>query len=338
MISVGTNIISEIDVLKKASVKYVNDAIRSPKAEIAAKIRQLRIIKELDPTQYSQLKKQLPYIVCAMFNPPFRKSTNFAYTEYFIIDIDHLSDSGLIASDLKIRLSQDERVMMNFISPGGDGIKVMFRLKERCYEATLYKSFYRLFLTEFSTQYGLQQAADGRTCDVARACFISMDEDVYFNPNATTIAITDYINIEENICQAIAIKKETDKIIAASPKSEENKPTDPDKETMDIIRQTLNPKVRLNKDKSPAYVPDELEDIMSGLSQFIKEKGITITEIRSINYGKKLHFKLGYKQAEINLFFGKHGFSVVQSPKSGTNAEMNALMAEVIENYITTHL
>lgn len=338
MISVGTNITNEADSLKKASVKYVSDAIRNPKAEIASKIRQLRIVKELDSAQYGRLKKQLPYIVCAMFNPPYRKSANFAYTEYFIIDIDHLSDCGLTTSDLKSRLSSDERVVMSFTSPGADGIKVMFRLKERCYETALYKSFYRLFLEAFSRQYGLQQAADKRTCDVARACFISMDRDVYFNPNATPICITDYINIEENISQAIAIKKETDKIIAASPKSEEAKPADPDKETMDFIRHTLNPNIRLKKDKSPAYVPEELENIMSGLTQFIHGKGVTITEIRSINYGKKLHFKLGNRQAEINLFFGKHGFSVVQSPKSGTNAEMNALMAEVIENYIATLL
>lgn len=33
---------------------------------------------------------------------------------------------------------RDEQVMMCFVSPGEDGLKVMFQLKERCYDAGLY--------------------------------------------------------------------------------------------------------------------------------------------------------------------------------------------------------
>ena len=43
------------------------------------------------------------------------------------------------------------------------------------------------------------------------------------------------------------------------------------------------------------------------------------------------------KQAEINLFFGKKGFSVVQSPRTGTNAELNQLMADLIIGFINGH-
>lgn len=43
------------------------------------------------------------------------------------------------------------------------------------------------------------------------------------------------------------------------------------------------------------------------------------------------------KQAEINLFFGKKGFSVVQSPRTGTNAELNQLMADLIIGMINEH-
>lgn len=66
----------------------------------------------------------------------------------------------------------------------------------------------------------------------------------------------------------------------------------------------------------------------------VSEKGVAITEVLNISYGKKLRFKIGLKQAEINLFFGKQGFSVVQSPRTGTDAEMNRLMADVVEAFI----
>lgn len=94
MISIGTNIKSTTDLLQKVTVKYLCDAIRHPKPAISTRLRQLRIVKELNAAQYATLKQQLPYFVCAMFNPAYRKTENFAYTEYFIIDIDHLSDKA----------------------------------------------------------------------------------------------------------------------------------------------------------------------------------------------------------------------------------------------------
>ena len=83
MISAGTNIASSSDELKKVNLKYVYDSLKNPHADIMSKVRQLRLVRELDPKQYSVLKKQLPYLVCGIFNPPFRRTENFAYTEYF---------------------------------------------------------------------------------------------------------------------------------------------------------------------------------------------------------------------------------------------------------------
>lgn len=335
MISIGNNVANINDALKKITVRYLCDAIRNPKPDIVARIRQLRIVKQLNPSQYANLKKTLPYFVCAMFNPPYRKTENFAYTEYFIIDIDKVSDKGLVVADLKQRLSQDSRVMMCFTSPSGDGLKVMMKLSERCYDAAVYKIFYRLFVEKFSLQYALQQVVDTKTCDVARACFISIDSALYFNPNSEPVDLKQYIDAEGNTQQALELKHETEKKAKEQnqhqPKAERS---DPDKATMDLIRQTLNPNAKINKQKPPVYVPAQLEEIMDDLSLYITERGISITEVRNISYGKKLRFKIGLKQAEINLFFGKRGFTVVQSPRTGTDADMNQLMAEVVEAFI----
>ena len=174
MLLTGTNITGSADVLKKIPVDHLYHSLRNPKPEISAKIRQLRIVRRLDAKQYTALKRMLPYVVCGMFNPLYRRTENFAYIEYFIVDIDHLSDKGMNISEVRKRIEQDERTVLCFLSPGEDGLKVLFRLKERCYDAGVYFLFYKAFVRQFSLDCQLEQVVDARTCDVCRACFISV--------------------------------------------------------------------------------------------------------------------------------------------------------------------
>ena len=81
MLSVGKNIASSADALAKMPVDYLYHSLRNPKPEISARVRQLRIVRHLDEKQYGLLKRTLPYVVCGMFNPPYRSINNFAYTE-----------------------------------------------------------------------------------------------------------------------------------------------------------------------------------------------------------------------------------------------------------------
>ena len=43
---------------------------------------------------------------------------------------------------------------------------------------------------------------------------------------------------------------------------------------------------------------------------------------------------MGIKHAEINLFYGKRGFKIVESMRAGTDGELNKLMAELVDSYI----
>ena len=104
MISVGTSVRNNTEPLKKVTPEYLYNALRNPKPEFEARIRQLRVVRQLNESQYATLKVQLPYFVCATFNPPLRKTDNFAYTHYFVIDIDHIGSKGLILEDLKNRI------------------------------------------------------------------------------------------------------------------------------------------------------------------------------------------------------------------------------------------
>ncbi|WP_287619091.1 CRISPR-associated primase-polymerase type B [Parabacteroides sp.] len=340
MISAGINIIANADQLHKVPVKSVYDSLRNPRPNIVSAIRQLRIVREIDEKQYGALKRQLPYLVCGMFNPPYRKTENFAYAEYFMIDIDHLSGKGLSVQETRRRIEEDSRVVLAFVSPGEDGLKVLFKLSERCYDSGVYSLFYKSFLMSFSEQYALQQVADKRTSDVTRACFISMDPDAYYNPDADLVNMRAFLDVDSPSA-LFELKRKQEQMLkenaASSPKRDEGiGSSDPDKEAMDRIKQLLNPKAP-NKEKAPIFVPKELDEIMLKLKPYVEEIGVVISEVINIQYGKKIRFVMGLKQAEVNLFFGKKGFSVVRSPRSGTNAELNELMTDLVRNFISNY-
>lgn len=336
MLLFGTNIQSAADELKKVQEEYLYNSLRNPKPTIAATIQQLRIVYSMDAKAYVQLKRRLPYFVCGQFNPPFRRKENFAYTESFILDFDHLSSKQLSMKTIRDNIVKDEQVMMCFTSPSEDGLKVMFRLKERCYDAGLYSIFYKAFAATFAMRHNLTQVTDSKTSDVARACFISIDPNAYFNPNSIPVDIKAYLD-ESNPDSLFNIKHEQDEHDKVTKKSDDEQaplPKDPDKDILTRIRQQLNPKAQLPVEQHPAYVPERLNEIIAELKLFIEETGLQVTEIINIQYAKKIRARLGQKEAEVNLFYGKRGFSVVISPRLGTNEELNELLADLIKAFL----
>ncbi len=341
MILYGKNITAKDDMLQKMPLTYIYNQLREPQADVNAKIRQLRIIRTMDTKQYAFLKKQLPYFVCGIFHPPYRRIENFGYTEYFIVDIDHISEKDMSISEIRNKVQQDERVRMCFVSPGEDGLKILFKLSERCYDAAIYSVFYKAFIRSFAQHYHFEQVVDTKTSDVARACFISVDEQVYANVDAATINLKSFIDTE-NLSAFLSLKKELEKESKPEQstkekqeeKTENNNTNEPDVEAIQKIKSILNPKANQNLNKPPVYVPDELENIMNALTVYVTKAGVQLIEIVNIQYGKKLKFTLGLQHAEINLFYGKKGFSVVKSPRSGTNQDLNDLMSDLIQTFL----
>lgn len=331
---VGKNVTAKDDALQKIKVEYLYHKLIHPDAVIESKIRQLRIVRQLDPKQYSFLKRQLPYIVCGMFNPAYRRTENFGYTEYFMVDIDHIGEKELSVSELRTRLTADARVVLCFLSPGEDGLKLLFRLNERCYDAGIYSLFYKLFILQFAKKYGLEQVIDARTSDVARACFVSIDAEAFYNPEAEAIDLNTFMNTEDT-SELFRIKKqvENDKSLPAKQNDTALQRT-PDDDALKQIRALLNPGGRSLMPKREAFIPQELNELMEKLVPYIEQAGVAVAAIENISYGKKLKMKMGLKEAEINVFYGKKGYSVIISPRRGTNDELNALMAQLIEQYL----
>lgn len=336
MIQAGNSITTSGDILHKISVEHLFQSLKNPRPEIINKIRQLRIVRNIDQKQYTHLKKQLPYFVCGIFNPNIRRIENFAYSEYFVIDIDHITEKGMEIAPLRRKLESDSRLLMSFVSPGEDGLKLLFRLSDRCYDAGIFSLFYKAFLSDFSTQYSLEQVADTRTSDVSRACFISYDPNVCFNPDADRIDLKVYIDTE-NSFDLFKEKKElseTNKKLAL-----DSQPARDDVDGDVVLKiksilQTAPPKPQ----KPEVYVPEQLNDIIDDLQGYITETGIVLKGIVNISYGKKIKAVIGLKEAEVNLFYGKKGFTVVQSPRTGTSKEMNELLSGLIDSFLQTNV
>lgn len=332
MLYLGVNITTAEDTLRKVDVSELYRELKSPKPEMQARIRQLRLIRSIDPRQYANLKRFLPYIVCGCFNPRVRRIENFAYTEYFIIDIDNIAEKGLSITGLREKLLTDTRIMMSFTSPGGDGLKLLFQLSERCYDAGIYSLFYRAFVRELSNRYSLQQVIDTKVCDVTRACFLSFDPDACFNPSADKVNLRAYIDTDANLSFKMS-KDDSPKPEPSVHKAADS--PDPDAETIRRIKELLNPKMAARQKEKPVFIPQVLNDIIDDLVAFITETGTVVDEVINIQYGKKIRMSIGLKKSEINLFYGKRGFSVVKSPRAGTSPELNELAANLIETFIS---
>jgi hypothetical protein len=326
MLQAGKSVINSSDQMQKLTVEQLYKSLVNPKPEIKSAISQLRTVLTIDPKKYALLKRKLPYITCGIFNPPFRKTENFAAIEVFILDIDHLSQKGENVEDLKQKLKSDSRIELMFTSPGADGLKILFRLSEKCFDHAKYSMFYKVFARSFSEQYGLNQVIDTRTSDVARACFISIDNDAFYNPEPEKVNINAFVNFDDPF--QIAEIKETLKKPEKDAKQElpQKELTD---DVINQIKQKLNPSIRTVKEKN-IFIPEEIDKVMPMIDEHVKKFDITISSVKGIHYGKQIRFSAGVHFAEINLFYGKRGYVVVATSKSGANKEL----AEITKNLL----
>jgi len=252
-----------------------------------------------------------------------------------------LKDKEIGVVSLKNLVCRDSRVMMCFVSPSEDGLKILFRLKEKCYDAGVFKVFYKEFVKNFATQYNLTQVLDSVTCDVTRACFMSVDRDAYYNPDAGRVELRAFVDVDnpQEMFDTIHAQKKEEKEAAAKQKQEDI-PTDkgPDDEAMRRIKELIGSKrQKLQKSKPPANVPERVSMIIPGLTEYLSGEGVEVYEVIDIQDAKKLKIKLGLKLAEVNIFCGKRGYKIVETKRAGTDPELNETVKQLIELYIAEH-
>lgn len=311
----GTNIqASATDELQCISEIQLVKLIQQSNTHIMDTQQAIRNLLSVEKNALAQLKKTLPYFIGASFGMNIRKSQNFTEIFYLILDIDKIENN--LATVIKQRIITDTRIVMCFTSPGGNGLKCLFKLSNPIRNTAVYSQFYKTFAYNFAAQYNISEYIDYSTCDVTRVCFMAHDSDVYYNQNATMLNVN---NSGENI---------TDGIETISDDTTTNKPL-----TANIYSQillTLDPKNYAIKKPKNVYVPAELQMVHHLVEEMLTQNGMIIKENRDINYGKKIVIQHDNNIAEINIYHGKNGFQIVRANKAGMHAALTDVCVAIV--------
>lgn len=337
MIRLGKHVTQAGDQLQDITLIQFHKALRNPDGKVATLQRRLQAIRALDPAQYRRLKTTLPYVVCADFHPKVRRKENFLHTDRFIMDLDHLSDYGFDLEELRSKLKDDPQVELLFASPGGDGLKVLFKLAKPISDAAYYAGFYKAFGLAFRNRYQLGEVLDIKTHDVSRCCFVSYDPEAFYNPDSEAIESEAYLQQEDLLAldELKAAVKEATATIAMPSSTEYSIQELPD-EVIKRIKEKMGMKVHQPRKKD--YVqPEELEEIMEQIKTLLEGIQLQISSIRPISYGRQCKITSGKIWTELNIFFGKRGANVVATTKSGSNKELGKQLVEYLQSELTPY-
>ena len=136
----------------------------------------------------------LMYFNVGIFKNSKRSNANFMSSEFMIFDFDHIEGD---VTEKKKSLKENKNVYAVFISPSGDGLKLITRLETEVKSSSEFSRIYKYYAKVFGASMGKE--AD-KTSDASRPCFISYDPNVYVNENAEPLNI----NVEK-----VASEKET---------------------------------------------------------------------------------------------------------------------------------
>lgn len=126
-----------------------------------------------DEKDQRQKKKELPYFVAGIFKEGRRKKENLIQSQHIIIDVDHIEKMKDVESvtALKAKITQNKRTMACFVSPHGDGLKVLFALSKPITAYQQYTNVYKYYQDWFEKEFKVK--TDRSTTDVTRACYFS---------------------------------------------------------------------------------------------------------------------------------------------------------------------
>jgi len=132
--------------------------------------------------EYRQLKDNLPsYIFAGTFNKKVSNDSLLVASGIFNIDIDGLGYQG--AKECRAFLSAIPQCVFAFLSPSADGVKAGIRI------GTVKNDFeYKQYFEPVQALLG-NYTNDPSIKDIRRACFVSTDADVYYNPDAEPLLI-----------------------------------------------------------------------------------------------------------------------------------------------------
>ena len=126
--------------------------------------------EETDPQKISRLQRQIDSLE--------GKRGLLSLSGFVTIDIDHISQTGLSLEDLRDKLSRDPEtgVRLIFVSPSGDGLKLVCKSYTRIGTLSQYEEVFQSLRHYINTAYsGEVEIVDRSGKDVTRLCLLPFD-------------------------------------------------------------------------------------------------------------------------------------------------------------------
>ncbi|UOK42124.1 MULTISPECIES: VapE domain-containing protein [Flavobacterium] len=152
---------------------------------------------------YEKAKKSLPaFTPSGKFEGGRKMEFLKEYSNVIILDIDKLTSEAL--SKAKHTANQSEYTLASFISPSGNGLKILVKTDN---EKANHKETFLLVQAHYENLLGLEIDKSGK--DITRLCFYSYDENLYHNPEATIFKSTDEQPYHAELVEASQQETET---------------------------------------------------------------------------------------------------------------------------------
>jgi len=169
------NYVKDITSLQNLQEKANSD---TDKKEIAESIKARK-------NEYEALKKQLQAVTWSGTFTARKAEKLKAYSGLLCIDIDKLPTNKL--NQVKERLKHDHFTFLQFISPSGNGLKVVFKVDG---DANDHIENFKAIENYFANEYNITIDPSGK--DVCRLCFLSYDPDLFSNFDAVSFSRWNY--------------------------------------------------------------------------------------------------------------------------------------------------
>ena len=142
------------------------------------------IILELRKTQNKDLKSKLPAVTFGGTFEARTKETLLDASGLMILDFDKFESEDILLQE-RMKLQQNPFVYCVFVSPSGNGLKVLIKIPKSTAEeyTRRYNSIYKYLDKTYLDKSGK---------DIVRLCYLSYDEDIFINEDAVI-----YEGIEE---------------------------------------------------------------------------------------------------------------------------------------------
>lgn len=148
--------------------------------ELTKLVVNLRAIPD-DNGQKEYKQQNFPFFNLGTFLDSHRINKNLISTQFMLFDYDHLDDN---LEAVKQSLISDNSVFAFFVSPRGNGVKVIYRLADPITDHEFFSQLYKHYAKRFGIELG---ANPDKTSDVSRPCYFSYDPHLYYNPDAVPL-------------------------------------------------------------------------------------------------------------------------------------------------------